>query len=90
MGKRCILNVILHHGANQPLLDQESNWAIVYNGEIYNYIELKQDLIALGHTFKTNSDTEAEVLLKAWVEWKLGALHRLNGMFAFAVFNIKN
>lgn len=71
--------------AKQPMLDSGSDWVISYNGEIFNYLELRQELIALGHSFCSDSDTE--VLLKAWVEWGQDALPRLNGMFAFCVFN---
>jgi asparagine synthase (glutamine-hydrolysing) len=57
--------------------------SVVYNGEIYNYIELRDELRALGHRFSTTSDTE--VLLRAYIEWGTGFVERLNGMFAFVV-----
>jgi asparagine synthase (glutamine-hydrolysing) len=72
------------HG-HQPMQDAVSNWCITYNGEIYNYLEIRGKLEALGWGFHGQSDTE--VLLKAWAQWGLDGLHRLNGMFAFAVFN---
>ena len=72
------------HG-RQPMQDEASNWCITYNGEIYNYLEIREELQSLGWMFHGLSDTE--VLLKAWVQWGLDALHRFNGMFAFAVFN---
>lgn len=72
------------HG-HQPMQDEESNWSITYNGEIYNYLEIRKELRALGWTFHSESDTE--VLLKAWAQWGLDALKRFDGMFAFAVFN---
>lgn len=72
------------HG-RQPMHDASSGWSISYNGEIYNYLEVRQDLQALGWSFEGRSDTE--VLLKAWVQWGLDAAHRLNGMFAFTAFN---
>lgn len=72
------------HG-HQPMQDEASNWCITYNGEIYNYLEIREELQSLGWAFHGLSDTE--VLLKAWVQWGLDALHRFNGMFAFAVFN---
>lgn len=74
--------------ANQPMQDPALDWVLVYNGEIYNYIELRDDLSNHGWTFHSQSDTE--VLLKAWAQWGLDVLHRLNGMFAFAVFNKKS
>ncbi len=57
----------------------------LYNGEIYNYLELRDELRALGHSFRTESDTE--VLLAAWEQWGLGALDRLDGMFAIALLD---
>jgi len=72
------------HG-HQPMRDEASNWCITYNGEIYNYLEIREELTSLGWMFDGQSDTE--VLLKAWAQWGLDALQRMNGMFAFAVFN---
>lgn len=69
--------------ASQPMLDESCDWAITYNGEIFNYIEIREELRGLGWFFRTESDTE--VLLKAWAQWGVDALPRLNGMFAFAV-----
>ena len=73
----------LHERANQPM--HFERWHLVFNGEIYNYIELRRELAGLGHRFATEGD--AEVLLHAWAEWGEGALDRLNGMFAFAVWD---
>ena len=73
----------LHERSSQPMhLD---NLHLVFNGEIYNYLELRDALRGLGHVFRTEGD--AEVLLHAWAEWGEAALERLNGMFAFAVWN---
>lgn len=69
--------------SNQPFWSACGRWAIVFNGEIYNYVELRAELEALGVRFRTRSDTE--VLLAAVVRWGADALPRLNGMFAFAV-----
>lgn len=69
----------------QPMVDAESGWWVVFNGEIYNYLEIRQELRAAGQVFCGDSDTE--VLLRAWVRWGPGALQRFNGMFAFAAFN---
>lgn len=69
----------------QPMEDRASGWSIIFNGEIYNHVELREQLKSFGERFQSTSDTE--VLLKAWVQWGLDALPRLNGMFAFAVFN---
>nr|WP_315215829.1 asparagine synthase (glutamine-hydrolyzing) [uncultured Duganella sp.] len=71
----------------QPMLDTESGWSIVYNGEIYNYREIRETLQASAQVFNGGSDTE--VLLRAWALWGVKALQRLNGMFAFAALNEK-
>jgi asparagine synthase (glutamine-hydrolysing) len=71
----------------QPMVDADSGWSIVYNGEIYNYREIRATLNGAGVAFNGGSDTE--VLLRAWALWGLGALPRLNGMFAFAALNEK-
>lgn len=73
----------LSKDANQPLWDEDRNRCIVLNGEIYNYIELRTELSALGYRFHTTSDTE--VLLAAFQEWGEASLARLMGMFAFAI-----
>lgn len=69
--------------AHQPM--RRDGLSILYNGEIYNYKELKRELVHLGHQFKSNSDTE--VLLEAYREWGKEALLRLNGMFAVAIYD---
>lgn len=69
--------------ANQPM--HYNDWVIVFNGEIYNYKALKIKLIALGHEFKTDSDTE--VILHAFEQWQNDCVHHFIGMFAFAIFN---
>ncbi|MCQ1529166.1 asparagine synthase (glutamine-hydrolyzing) [Lutispora saccharofermentans] len=71
--------------AQQPMVSQDGRYAIVYNGEIFNYKELRSDLESLGYTFKSDSDTE--VLLNAYIEWKEGFLSKLNGMFSFAIWD---
>jgi asparagine synthase (glutamine-hydrolysing) len=73
----------LHERANQPM--HFERWHLVFNGEIYNYLELREELSTLGHRFATEGD--AEVLLHAWAQWDEGALDRFNGMFAFAVWD---
>jgi asparagine synthase (glutamine-hydrolysing) len=73
--------------ASQPMTENGVDWIIAYNGEIYNYIELRQELRKLGWVFRTGSDTE--VLLKAWTQWGIDALSKLNGMFAFAISNLR-
>lgn len=73
------------HSADQPMVSGDGALRIVFNGEIYNYLELKKELEGLGIKFRTRSDTE--VLLAALQEWGDGALLRLNGMFAFALWD---
>jgi len=70
---------------HQPMHTQDGRWTIVFNGEIYNYRELRSELQNIGYKFETDSDTE--VLLKAWCQWDVNCLSRLVGMFAFAVLN---
>ncbi|MDN5686330.1 MAG: asparagine synthase (glutamine-hydrolyzing) [Brachybacterium sp.] len=70
------------HGA-QPMTTADGRYTIVYNGETYNYLELRAELEGLGRTFRTDSDTE--VLLQAHAEWGTAAYDRFNGMFAFAI-----
>ena len=72
-------------GGHQPMQTNDGRWALVFNGEIYNYRELRAELTALGHRFVSDSDTE--VLLLSWVQWGLTCLSRLRGMFAFAVLD---
>jgi asparagine synthase (glutamine-hydrolysing) len=70
---------------NQPMTGY--GYVVVFNGEIYNYKKLREELILNGYQFKTNSDTE--VLLAGWDFWKSDLLNRINGMFAFAILDIK-
>lgn len=75
----------LSTAGHQPMHSRDGRWAIVFNGEIYNYRELRADLQTLGHQFVSDSDTE--VLLAAWAQWGHACLPRLAGMFAFAVLD---
>jgi asparagine synthase (glutamine-hydrolysing) len=72
----------------QPMGTQDGRYFITYNGEIYNYRELRAELEALGHRFRSQSDTE--VLLEGFARWGSGVLPRLTGMFAFAVLDTKD
>ncbi|MEQ8612620.1 MAG: asparagine synthase (glutamine-hydrolyzing) [Gammaproteobacteria bacterium] len=74
--------------ANQPMSSNDNSSHLVFNGEIYNYIEIKTLLEKKGYVFKTHSDTE--VLLASLLVWGEDALSRLNGMFAFALWNNRN
>lgn len=79
------LSIIDLAGGAQPMFEHDRGLALVFNGEIYNFRELKADLEARGHRFATRSDTE--VILKAWAEWGEAAVTRFKGMFAFALWD---
>lgn len=74
-----------HPRSDQPMIEDDTGNIIIFNGEIYNYLELRKNLITVGIKFKTNSDTE--VLLKALTFYGLEVISKLQGMFAFAFFN---
>jgi len=82
LGHRRLSILDLSPAGHQPMVEPESGAVIVFNGEIYNHVELRAELEGLGHRFAGQSDTE--VLLHALIEWGEGALPRLNGMWAFA------
>lgn len=77
----------LSDAGNQPFFSRDRRWAVVFNGEIYNYRELRQELREQGANFDTQSDTE--VLLAAWQYWGENSLERFIGMFAFAIWDDK-
>ncbi len=80
------LSIIDIAGGVQPMWNRGRTLLLIFNGEIYNYIELREELKAFGHIFETQSDTE--VLLEAYERWGVDALPRLRGMFAFAIWDI--
>jgi len=79
------LSIIDLEGGTQPLSNEDGTLQIVVNGEIYNYIELRHELLLHGHQFKTQSDTE--VIVHAYEQWGADCLNRFNGMFAFALWD---
>ena len=79
------LSIIDIQSGQQPLSSNDGKYWIVFNGEIFNYIELKNDLKRLGYSFRTECDTE--VLLNAYLEYGSDCLNRLNGQFVFAIWN---
>jgi len=80
------LKVIDLETGNQPIFNEDKTVVVVYNGEIYNFNSLKNDLIKKGHIFKTKTDTE--VLVHGYEEWGIDELlSRLNGMFAFCIYD---
>jgi asparagine synthase (glutamine-hydrolysing) len=71
--------------SNQPFVDPNQRYHLVYNGEIFNYVELREELKVLGCTFRTDSDTE--VLLQAYIVWGEACVERFNGMWAFVIYD---
>jgi asparagine synthase (glutamine-hydrolysing) len=82
------LAIIDPEGAQQPMRDAANGLALTFNGEIYNFRELREELAGLGYRFTRDSDTE--VLLRAYQHWGCGAVRRLRGMFAFAIWDERN
>jgi asparagine synthase (glutamine-hydrolysing) len=85
VGHRRLAIIDLSPAGHQPMQDADGGSCIVLNGEIYNFADLRQELMAQGHAFRTHSDTE--VILAAYREWGTDCLSRLNGMFAFALYD---
>lgn len=81
------LSIIDVAGGAQPIANEDRTLQVVFNGEIYNYIELRNELVALGHRFDTVSDTE--VIVHAYEQWGPACLRRFNGMFAFALWDTR-
>ena len=79
------LSIIDVEGGRQPMFNEDESVVIVFNGEIYDHAHLRPELEALGHRFRTRCDTEA--IIHAWEEWGPDCLGRLNGMFAFAIWD---
>jgi asparagine synthase (glutamine-hydrolysing) len=80
------LKIIDLECGNQPILENAGEWGVVFNGEIYNHLELRAELEKLGHQFSSHSDTET--VLKAFLQWDVESFTRLRGMFALAVWNV--
>jgi len=84
LGHRRLSIVDLSSG-HQPMTNEDGQIITVYNGEIYNYQDVRRELIARGHNFQTNCDTE--VIVHGYEEWGMECVHRFNGMFAFALWD---
>ena len=85
MGHRRLSILDLSYAGHQPMSDLSKNIWISYNGEVYNYLELRLELIKLGHSFKSNTDTE--VIIYAYIEWGIECIKKFNGMFAFSLYD---
>jgi len=85
LGNRRLAIIDLSPAGHQPMVTRDGRYALVYNGEIYNFQELRAELEALGYQFHSRTDTE--VVLHAYAEWGEGSLERFNGMFAFAIWD---
>lgn len=81
------LAVLDRAGGKQPLRSADGRWVLSYNGEVYNYRQLRAELGDLGHRFSTECDTE--VVLAAWIQWGRAAFDRFNGMFALAIADLE-
>jgi asparagine synthase (glutamine-hydrolysing) len=80
LGHRRLAILDTTEGGHQPMACSNQRYVMVYNGEVYNFLELRRELETLGHQFVTASDTE--VILAAWSQWQEDMLYRLNGMWA--------
>jgi len=88
LGHRRLSIIDLSEAGAQPMFSPDGNFVIVFNGEIYNYQELRRELVALGVAFRSECDTE--VLLQAYAYWGTECLPRLNGMFAFTIWDARS
>jgi asparagine synthase (glutamine-hydrolysing) len=79
------LAIIDLEGGKQPLYNEDESIVVTFNGEIFNFMDIAEELLACGHVFRTRSDTE--VIVHAWEEWNVECLQRFNGMFAFALWD---
>lgn len=85
LGHRRLSIIDLSKAGHQPMSDESKRYWIVFNGEVYNYLEIKDELIEKGYNF--NSNTDAEVILKSYIEWGAYCLKKFNGMWAFAIWD---
>ena len=88
LGHRRLAILDLTAAADQPMTTPDGRYTLVYNGEVYNFREIRKELEQLGHSFRSTGDTE--VVLHALAEWGSEALSRFNGMFAFAFWDNKH
>ena len=84
-GHRRLAILDLSEAGAQPMVDGDSGCVVTFNGEIYNFLEIRRELEALGETFRSSSDTE--VILKAYKRWGIDAVQRFRGIFALALWD---
>lgn len=85
LGTRRLSIIDLSPAGHMPMSDEKGRWWITYNGEVYNFRQLRDELEALGHRFRSRTDTE--VVLHSYIEWGMECLHKFIGMFAFAIYD---
>jgi asparagine synthase (glutamine-hydrolysing) len=85
IGSTRLAIIDLREISNMPIYDTENRFVIVFNGEVYNYLEIRKELLEKGHKFNTDSDTE--VVLNSYREWGEDCLHKFRGMWAFAIWD---
>ena len=88
MGFRRLSIIDLSREANQPMFSEDGRFGILFNGEIYNFREIRDELLNAGHSFTTTGDTE--VILRSFKQWGTGCFKRFNGMFSIAIFDFVN
>ena len=86
-GFRRLSIIDLHDAANQPMFSNDGQVVIIFNGEIYNYLEIKEELLAKGYQFRTESDTE--VIINSYLEYGDECVQKFNGMWAFAIYDFR-
>ena len=87
LGHRRLSIIDLSEAGTQPMWSADRSLCVIFNGEIYNYVELREELTAKGHCFHSHSDTE--VLIESYRAWNKDAIKRFRGMFAFAIFDLR-
>ena len=88
IGHRRLSIIDLSESSSQPMVTEDKNWIISYNGEIYNFKNIKKELQKRGYNFFSSGDTE--VVLKSFIEWGKDCFTKFNGMFSFCIFNKKD
>lgn len=88
LGSRRLSIIDLSLAGHMPMSDETGRWWITYNGEVYNFADIREELLGLGHGFRSNTDTE--VVLHAWMQWGSECPQRFVGMFAFAIHDTRS